>query len=209
MTRPIRWALLPALLLAIWLAAMATGTGAVDRSVLLFLYSGERPGIRSVAAFVTLFGEWEFLLPLAVIVGGALLVDVTTRRDAFLFLAICLIGRALVQLQKIGIARLRPEEREQLVPVNTYSFPSGHSSNSMIVFLAIALVLVPVRLRPQAVILALAAAMAIGISRPMLGVHWPSDVVGGWAFGAAWVLILAEMSQRWPFDRPDEKWIKR
>ena len=34
----------------------------------------------------------------------------------------------------------------------------------------------------------------IGLSRPMLGVHWPSDVIGGWSFGALWVLLICAMS---------------
>lgn len=201
MTRRTRWALLPALLIGIWLLMMAIGTGPLDRALLQTLYAGDRPGLRSVATLVTLLGEWQFLFPLTLIVGVILLTAAGARRQALLFLSICLIGRLLVHAQKIGIGRLRPEDREQLVTVNSLSFPSGHATNSMIVFLALALVVAPVRHRLLAVVLALLATMAVGITRPMLGVHWPSDVLGGWSFGAAWVLVLVEITGRYPFNR--------
>lgn len=201
MTRKILWSLVPALLVANWLLMMATGTGPWDRALLDIVYSAHRPVLRSAATFVTLFGEWQFLFPLTLVVGLVLLIVARVRRQAILFLSICLFGRLLVHLQKIGIGRLRPEDREHLVPVNSLSFPSGHSTNSMIVFLALALVVAPPKHRKLAVALALLGTTVVGISRPMLGVHWPSDVFGGWSFGAAWVLVMVGMAERWPFHR--------
>lgn len=201
MTRRVRWALLPALLTAIWLLMMAMGTGPLDRALLQFLYSADRPIVRTVASFLTIFGEWQFLFPLTLIVGAMLLLVKRARRQGLLFLGICLSGRLLVHLQKLGIGRVRPEDNEHLVTVHSLSFPSGHSTNSMIVFLALAIVVAGVRHRKIAIILAVLASMAIGITRPMLGVHWPSDVLGGWSFGAAWVLTLVGLSERPPFNR--------
>ena len=192
-------ALVPAALALLWLAMMITGTGALDRTVLEAVYAGDRPALRSVATFVTMFGEWQFLFPLTLIVGAILLLVARVHRQAVLFLSICLFGRLLVHLQKIGIGRLRPEDREHLVQVQSLSFPSGHSTNSMIVFLALALVVAPARHRKLAVLLAVVGSVIIGISRPMLGVHWPSDVIGGWSFGAAWVLAMVGLAERWPF----------
>ena len=194
-------ALLPAVLALLWLAMMVAGTGALDRTVLEAIYAGDRPVLRSAATFVTLFGEWQFLFPLTLIVGAVLLFVARVRRQAMLFLSICLFGRLLVHLLKLGIGRLRPEERDHLVQVQSLSFPSGHSTNSMIVFLALALVVAPARHRKLAVLLAVAGSMVIGISRPMLGVHWPSDVIGGWSFGAAWVLLMVGLADRWPFGK--------
>ena len=99
--------------------------------------------------------------------------------------------------------RRRPADHEHLVEVQSLSFPSAHSANSMIVFLA--LVVAPARHRKLAVLLAVAGSMIIGISRPMLGVHWPSDVIGGWSFGAAWVLTMLGLAERWPFGRNAEE----
>ena len=67
----------------------------------------------------------------------------------------------------------------------------------MITFLALALVVTPAKYRSAAITAAIAASVLIGSTRPLLGVHWPSDVIGGWAFGIAWVVALVELSRRW------------
>ena len=184
-----------AMLMALWLAMMLTGTGPVDRALLDTLYSADRPGLRSAAAAVTVLGNWQVVLVISAAVSLALAIR-REFRAALLLLASTLSGRGLVQLQKIGINRLRPDELEHLVTVKSLSFPSGHAGNSMILLLALALVAAPQRHRRWAVAAALFGTFCVGISRPMLGVHWPSDVVGGWAFGAAWVLATVALAER-------------
>lgn len=181
--------LLLLLLVAVWIAAMALGTGPVDRAVLSTLYSADQPALRMTAGAVTLVGEWQTML---LLVGAASLWLLYRRRlrDALLFAAATLSGRLMILLQKQAVGRLRPDAEEHLVVVRSLSFPSAHTANSMIVFLALALIAAPDRVRREAVVAALAGTFLIGISRPMLGVHWPSDVIGGWAFGALWVLIF-------------------
>ena len=67
----------------------------------------------------------------------------------------------------------------RLVEVSYQSFPSGHAANSTIAYVALALLLFDdPKQRRVAVAAAMVLALLIGISRPMLGVHWPSDVVG-------------------------------
>jgi undecaprenyl-diphosphatase len=84
-----------------------------------------------------------------------------------------------------------------MVEVHYQSFPSGHSANAMIVYVGLALLAFDdARWRRWAVGAALALAFGVGISRPMLGVHWPSDVVGGWAFGAFWLLLVLWLGER-------------
>jgi undecaprenyl-diphosphatase len=171
------------------------GTGPLDLALLRALYSGHEPTLRSAALFVTLFGEWQVLVPLTLL-GAAWLLYRKRVRSAVLLLAVVLIGRSLVELQKWAIGRLRPEDLAHLVPVKSLSFPSAHAGNSMITFLSLALLIAPSKYRTAAVAAALAGTFAIGITRPMLGVHWPSDVVGGWAFGALWVLVVLWMAER-------------
>jgi len=111
--------------------------------------------------------------------------------------AIVLVGRALSEAQKFWIARVRPDLEPHLVVVRTSSFPSGHATSSMIFFLTLALVLGEgTRWRGLAVSAALLLSFLIGISRVMLGVHWPSDVIGGWAFGLLWVMLTLRLAQR-------------
>ncbi len=86
--------------------------------------------------------------------------------------------------------------RPDLVPhgshVYTKSFPSGHSMLSMVTYLTLGAVLArfqPRRLLKVYIIaLALAASILIGASRVYLGVHWPSDVLAGWAAGSVWAI---------------------
>ena len=108
-----------------------------------------------------------------------------------------MVGRSLSELQKYWIARLRPELEPHLVVVKTSSFPSGHATSSMIFYLTVAIVLTQgTRWQWPAVGGAILLSLLIGISRVMLGVHWPSDVIGGWAFGMLWVLLTLRLAGR-------------
>lgn len=136
----------------------------------------------------THLGGATFLLLAAALAAVTLLAR---RRAAdAVFLAFTVLGgRLLVELAKHVIDRPRPAF--DLHPVTTFSqsFPSGHAGNSMVTYLAIALIALPERWRRTGVIAAVALSLAVGLTRPLLGVHWPSDVVGGWLFGAAWVWL--------------------
>ncbi len=106
-------------------------------------------------------------------------------------------GAGLAEAQKYSIARVRPDVEPHLVVVKTSSFPSGHAANSMIFYLALALVLTAgTRWHRPAAVAAVLLSLLIGTSRVMLGVHWPSDVVGGWAFGLLWVLLTLRLAGR-------------
>jgi undecaprenyl-diphosphatase len=176
---------------------MLWGAGEIDRFLLGQLYAADRPILRQIAALITLLGNWQTVV-LFSLVAAAWLLYRRKVRPALLLLAITLLGRTLVIIQKTAIARLRPDELEHLVSVKSLSFPSGHAANSMILFLSLATIAAPREQRWWTVPAALAGAFLVGISRPLLGVHWPSDVVGGWAFGAAWVLVMLALAERWP-----------
>jgi undecaprenyl-diphosphatase len=112
-------------------------------------------------------------------------------------LLIALIGRGLSEAQKYWIARVRPDIEPHLVIVKTSSFPSGHATSSMIFYLALALALTArTRWNRIAATGATLLSLLIGTSRVMLGVHWPSDVIGGWAFGMLWVLLTLRPAER-------------
>ena len=111
--------------------------------------------------------------------------------------AIIGLGRVLGELQKYWVARVRPDLEPHLVVVKTSSFPSGHAASSMIFYLAVALALTArTRWQRPAAAGAILLSLAIGASRVMLGVHWPSDVIGGWAFGMLWVLMTLRLAER-------------
>ena len=108
--------------------------------------------------------------------------------------------RFVVDGMKLLIDRTRPTFDLHPVATHSSSFPSGHAGNSMAVLLAIALIAVPRAQRLPAVIGALAFSLLVGATRPYLGVHWPSDVIGGWSLGAglaiiAWTIAEARESR--------------
>lgn len=189
---------LAAALALLWLAMFLLGTGDVDRSVLVALYAGDRPVLADSARLITLLGGWYFVTPVAAV--AALVVAL--RGKAWLGLVLFVgtfAGRMLVELQKYELGRLRPDQNPHLVNVYSLSFPSGHSANSMMVYVTLALTLVDdPRRRTFWLFAALVLALLIGLSRPTLGVHWPSDVVAGWSFGLLWAMLLAWLARRPP-----------
>jgi undecaprenyl-diphosphatase len=191
-----RYALLIIALAAIWLAMLLWGGGALDRRVYELLYAGHRPVLAAFARALTLFGEPT------VLIGAGLLCALWfwwdgRARLALMLVLIVIVGRGLGEAQKYWIARVRPDVEPHLVIVKTSSFPSGHAASSMIFYLTLALALTArTRWHRAAAAGAICLSLLIGISRVMLGVHWPSDVVGGWAFGTLWVLLTLRLAER-------------
>lgn len=200
-----RWAiaLVAAALAAIWLAMMVGGTGPLDRQVYEALYAGGHPALIELAKAGSLLGDPRLLVP-AALAAAMWLWWKGHPHTALTMLAVPLVGRGVNSLMKVDVQRLRPTIEPHLVVEQSNSFPSGHAAGSMIFFLTLALLLThrgP--WRRWAASAAVGVAMLVGTTRIMLGVHWPSDVVGGWAFGVLWVLLTLRMAQDLIARRPD------
>jgi undecaprenyl-diphosphatase len=191
-----RTLLLAAGFAAVWLAMLSLGAGPADQAILLRLYAGDQPWLALAALGFTYLGNWPTVI-VVTLLGAIWLLYRGRRRAALLLLVASFSGRVLVILEKAYFARLRPEENLRLAEVHYQSFPSGHAANSMIVYLGFALLAFE---RPdhrrRAIAGALLLTFLIGLSRPMLGVHWPSDVVAGWSFGALWLLLVLAIGER-------------
>jgi undecaprenyl-diphosphatase len=101
---------------------------------------------------------------------------------------------------KILVGRLRPMVPDPVATAPGYSFPSGHTLDSTVfygVMLLVFLPIIPCRLRKPAIGLVIALLAAIGFSRVALGVHYPSDVIGGWLLGVAWLGVTAHAFGHW------------
>lgn len=184
------------LLAATWLAMLLFGEGRLDARVYEALYAGRNPSLVPIARGLSAIGQPVVLVSLGVLVALWLWLRERFRLGVSI-LAVTLIGRAVAEVQKFEVARVRPALEPHLVVVQTSSFPSGHAASSMIVGLTLALALTSgSRWQRSAVAFAVLLSLLIGISRVMLGVHWPSDVIGGWSFGALWVLLTLPFSER-------------
>jgi len=192
------WALTLAVLalLALWLGMLVFGAGNADRALLAALYGGHRPVVADAARLITTLGDGRLVTILS-IGGGLILIQRRHPRRAAALVAGTLLGRALVEFQKYEIGRLRPDANPHLVVVHNLSYPSGHSANATLVYLTLALMLVDdPRRRVPWIAAAMLIASLVGVSRVVLGVHWPSDVAGGWAFGIMWSMMVLWMAHR-------------
>jgi undecaprenyl-diphosphatase len=181
--------------MGIWAAALLLGgaDAGADEGVRSALYASRGSALSATASLVTWLGDGIVLGAIAVI--AAVYLFFTRRIRAALLLITVFTGRLLVELQKMIVGRDRPGVGDHLEAVTSLSFPSAHAANSMITYLAIAL-LVPVgqRNRSLSIAAALVLSLLVGWSRVALGVHWPSDVIGGWAFGLLWVAICVRLA---------------
>jgi undecaprenyl-diphosphatase len=113
---------------------------------------------------------------------------------AAVYVAVASVGAILLATAlKQTFDRARPDLVPHGAMVYTSSFPSGHSTMAAAVYLTLGLVasrFVPRRrLKVLLIGVAMLVTAAVGLSRVYLGVHWPSDVLGGWAVGASWALV--------------------
>jgi undecaprenyl-diphosphatase len=180
-----------ALLALIVLAALLLG-GPQTRVDPELLSAFAIPALVPAARLLTHLGDVTTVLAVALLVSGWMLMR-GHRRRAILILVVVISERLLIEAMKNVFDRARPDPLGHEVAVHNLAFPSGHSANAMAGSLAIALLATSPRLRLPAVVLALTVALVTGLCRLVLQVHWPSDVVGGWAFGAAWTLLLVRL----------------
>ncbi len=137
---------------------------------------------------------WSTLLAVVAV----LTLAFTRRRAAAGFLALSgVVGVLVVELTKTSMGRARPPGAEQFQSDLLRSFPSGHAAAGIYVYLALGLVLVQLAaarrsrgMRWSGWLLVVLGPV-IGLSRVVLGVHWPSDVLAGWAFGSSATLLAA------------------
>jgi undecaprenyl-diphosphatase len=179
-----------------------------DRAMLLWFRQGQDPHIpvgpawfREAALDTTALGS-PFILGLIALASLGFLYFEGQKRVA-LFAVGSLAGGALMSLLlKQFFQRPRPEVVPHLREVVSTSFPSGHAMGAAVVFLTLAVIFVKAfrSRRAKAFCLGLGVflALIVGASRVYVGVHYPTDVAGGWLAGTAWALATWAVSQFLP-----------
>jgi membrane-associated phospholipid phosphatase len=180
------------------LAEKPDGSTAFDNSVTSWLVAHRASAWTALAHGLSTVGSQAVLLPVTGVAAAALL---TRRRFGLTAMLIAAWGGALVlyNLTKYFVHRPRPPSDIWLTDVGrTTSFPSGHATQSLATFVALALVGAAWLSRPRwpGLVLALVLAAGVGWSRAYLGVHWTTDVLAGWLFAAAWVSVVLWLAKK-------------
>jgi undecaprenyl-diphosphatase len=182
---------------------------ALDAIVTPFLHGYASPTLDTVMWTITTLGSTLVVAPLFILAEAALLL--ARRRREALFLAIAILGSVIMNgVLKLLFQRPRPQLPWAQTPLD-FSFPSGHTMNSLVFYLALALIAWVIwgpRIGIPATIAAIVLAVLIGISRIYLGAHYFSDVAAGFLAGLAWLLIVSagfdagSWLTRWRSGRP-------
>lgn len=139
--------------------------------------------------------------PIGVILSAVILIIIIKNKKIKISLAIDLLGVTIINnLLKVIIARDRPNIN-RLVTETGYSFPSGHSITSM-VFYGYLIYLIykyidTKKIKIPLIIILSLLIVTIGFTRIYLGVHYTSDVIGGFLLGVAYLIIFIGVSNKY------------
>jgi undecaprenyl-diphosphatase len=170
-----------------------------------------QPWLVDVSLVLDVVGGGRFATVVVAVVVVVLLASGGARRPwgvrtyAAGFLVVSAAGGSLINSSvKQAVERPRPPWNGLWLYEGSFSFPSGHSQSGLTVWVALALVALVVLtgwLRWAVAAPLLVLGVAIGVSRTAVGVHWPTDVLGGWAMGGAWMLgsaaVVIAAHSRW------------
>ncbi|POP80146.1 phosphatase PAP2 family protein, partial [Pseudomonas amygdali] len=149
-----------------------------DEPLLWSLRSIASPGLDAFFSIVSKVGYQYGVIPLDIAIVLVLLVLRRWREGTFA--ALGFVGSALLNLgAKQFFQRHRPSLWESIAPESTFSFPSGHAMGSMTLAAVVIALAWRTRWRWPVTIVAGLFALLVGVSRIYLGVHYPSDILGG------------------------------
>lgn len=188
------------LVLFVVLAFVVQGENAItrfDADTVADIAGGRSAGLVDVARAITLLGNGAIVAVLLLIVAAALGLSRRLAPPASLVPLLSLaIGTALTPLLKTIVDRPRPPVALHEVTERTSGFPSGHSAQSAAGWLALGLVLWASGRGWRPLVATIALVLAVGLSRIVLGVHSPTDVLSGWAVGLACAVTVVAIGLR-------------
>ncbi|MCM3666360.1 phosphatase PAP2 family protein [Mesobacillus subterraneus] len=174
-----------------------------DRVVMDRVQGLEAAGLTAAMKFFTYIGSLKFIVIMTIPIFLVLFYVLKHRLEILVFLSVVYITPILNRLLKMYFHRARPDFN-RLIEIGGYSFPSGHAMNAFSFYSIFAFLLwrhVPtVMARTAVILLSTFMILAIGLSRVYLGVHYPSDIIGGFLASGLWVAAVI-----WFFQRYKEK----
>ena len=158
-----------------------------DAPILQLAHAMARDGFDRLFLLFSALGYEYGVVPFDI----ALVVALAWRRRfrESIFAAVALGGSALLNIAaKQAFARNRPSLWESISPEHSFSFPSGHAMGSMTLAAVLVLLALPTRWRWSAIAAMAVFVPIVGLSRIYLGVHYPSDILAGWAAASVWAV---------------------
>lgn len=168
-----------------------------DEPILLFAQQLAGDGLDRLFLLASKVGyEWGVVPADILLVLGLALAG---RRREGLFAGVALAGSGLLNIAaKQAFARDRPTLWESIAPEHNFSFPSGHAMGSMTLAMVLVLLCWHTRWRWPVLAAMLVFVPLVGLSRIYLGVHYPSDILAGWAAALAWTIaVWLLVNHRW------------
>jgi membrane-associated phospholipid phosphatase len=163
------------------------GGFAWDVPILLTIHQTAQPRLDRLALFVTQLGVFWGVFPVALAV--TLFLFVKRYWNQLAYFLIVLLGSVVInRTVKLLLHRVRPHLWQSPAPELDYGFPSGHAMSSMTLAAALVVLTWNTPWRGWVFFLGAVFVLAIGWTRLYLGVHYPSDVLAGWAVSVAWTI---------------------
>jgi membrane-associated phospholipid phosphatase len=170
---------------------------AVDRAIALRVHTAASPALDAVMIGATYAGSLWVIVPVVAIT-MAYAWRLGHHRLAVILGAGWLVAETINTALKLMFERPRPGIFGVIVAPTSWSFPSGHAMRSVAIYGAIAAVVSVLHPRLTRGLIAAVAVviLAIGLSRVYLGVHWPTDVLAGYAIGAILLSVTVHLTHR-------------
>jgi undecaprenyl-diphosphatase len=164
-----------------------------DSSVIAAIQGLESPSLTSIMKFFTTIGSTPVVIVLSLFLLFFLYKVLQHRLELILFLAAIIGSVILNSLLKNLFHRMRPN-LHRLIDITGYSFPSGHAMTAFTVYGIMSFLLwrhiSSKRGRSLLILFSVFMILMIGISRVYLGVHYPSDIIGGYFASSFWLSTL-------------------
>lgn len=166
-------------------------TPAFDSVICAYIYGLRSAGLTAFFSAVTYLGNWQTITSLCLLF---LLLPRTRLRIGVPISAAAILASLIQKALKVSFHRARPDLALHLISQGGYSFPSGHSF-SVLIFYGMLIYLCRKHVKSRAaanaaIVLLVCLIGTIGFSRIYLGVHFPTDVLGGWSVGLCVLMVL-------------------
>lgn len=177
--------------------ASSIGNGSIarfDTPIINFVQGAEAPWLTDVMKLFTFIGSTKTVLVISLITLG-LLLYFRQKAQTLLFLIVIGGTAALNLVLKLFFHRARPD-LNRLIEISGYSFPSGHTMMATSLYIILAFILWRNAKNSGRILYIIGALFMIGmicVSRIYLGVHYPSDIVGGITVSTFWLLLATSV----------------